>query len=70
MAGLWTGGTEDMVEMLGTYATTSRQQITVRRTPREGNGNVGQGPWRQVQRMGNPLINELIKDALEQLGGA
>ena len=46
--------------VLGTYATTSRQQITVRRTPREGNGNVGQGPWRQVQRMGNPLINELI----------
>jgi hypothetical protein len=46
--------------VLGTYATTSRQQITVRRTPREGTGNLGQGPWRQVQRMGNPLINELI----------
>ncbi len=46
--------------VLGTYATTSRQQITVRRTPREGNGNLTQGPWRQVQRMGNPLINELI----------
>ena len=46
--------------VLGTYATTSRQQVTVRRTPREGNGNVTSGPWRQVQRMGNPLINELI----------
>ena len=46
--------------VLGTYGTTSRQQITVRRTPREGNGNLTQGPWRQVQRMGNPLINELI----------
>ncbi len=46
--------------VLGTYASTSRQQITVRRTPREGGGNLGQGPWRQVQRMGNPLINELI----------
>jgi hypothetical protein len=46
--------------VLGTYATTSRQQITVRRRPREGNGNLGQGPWRQVQRMGNPLVNELL----------
>lgn len=50
----------DPLAVLGTYATTSRQQITVRRTPREGNGNATQGPWRQVQRMGNPLINELI----------
>ena len=46
--------------VLGTYATTSRQQITVRRVPREGAGNQTSGPWRQVQRMGNPLINELI----------
>lgn len=50
----------DPLAVLGTYATTSRQQITVRRRPVEGNGNVGQGPWRQVQRMGNPLINELL----------
>ena len=50
----------DPLAVLGTYATTSRQQITVRRTPREGAGNATQGPWRQVQRMGNPLINELI----------
>ncbi len=46
--------------VLGTYATTSRQQITVRRRPREGNGTLTQGPWRQVQRMGNPLVNELL----------
>jgi len=46
--------------VLGTYGTTSRQQVTVRRRPNEGNGNLGQGPWRQVQRMGNPLVNELI----------
>ena len=46
--------------VLGTYATTSRQQITVRRRPREGNGNLGQGPSRQVQRMGDPLVNELL----------
>jgi hypothetical protein len=46
--------------VLGTYGTTSRQQITVRRRPAEGTGNLTQGPWRQVQRMGNPLVNELI----------
>ena len=46
--------------MLGTYGTTSRPQITVRRRPREGHGNLTPGPFRQVQRMGNPLINELI----------
>ncbi len=50
--------------VIGTYGTTSRQQVTVRRKPREGhnsnNGNYTHGPWRQVQRMGNPLINELI----------
>lgn len=50
----------DPLAVLGTYGTTSRQQITVRRRPVEGNGPIGQGPWRQVQRMGNPLINELI----------
>ncbi len=47
--------------VLGTYATTSRRQITVRRTPREGVGPVvTSAAWRQVQRMGNPLVNELI----------
>jgi hypothetical protein len=46
--------------VLGTYGTTSRQQITVRRRPRDGSGNLTQGPWRQVQRMGNPLVNELL----------
>jgi hypothetical protein len=46
--------------VIGTYGSTSRQQITVRRRPREGHGVLTQGPWRQVQRMGNPLINELV----------
>jgi hypothetical protein len=43
--------------MLGTYGTTSRQAVTVRRSPHPA---VGAGRFRQVQRMGNPLINELI----------
>lgn len=50
----------DPKAVLGTYGTTSRQQITVRRTPSQGAGNQNSGPWRQVQRMGNPLVNELI----------
>lgn len=41
---------------IGAWGTTSRQQITVRQLPAGSNG----GSWRQVQRMGNPLINELL----------
>ena len=42
---------------IGIWATTSRQHTTVRRPPlaAETNGRFG-----QVQRMGNPLINELL----------
>jgi uncharacterized protein DUF4331 len=47
----------DPLAVLGTYGTTSRQQITVRRSPEDA---LTLGPYRQVQRMGNPLINELI----------
>ena len=43
--------------LLGTYGSTSRQAITVRRSPK---GAINSGRYRQVQRMGNPLINELI----------
>jgi hypothetical protein len=42
---------------IGVWGTTSRQQVKVRRSP---NPTTTNGPWRQVQRMGNPLINELI----------
>ncbi len=42
---------------LGVWATTSRPRVTVRRSPLEA---VGSGGYRQVQRMGNPLINELL----------
>jgi hypothetical protein len=45
--------------VLGTYGATSRQQMTVRQSP---NPSTNSGPWQQVQRMGNPLINELIID--------
>jgi hypothetical protein len=42
---------------IGVWATTSRPRVTVRRSPLPA---VGSGGWRQVQRMGNPLINELL----------
>lgn len=42
---------------LGIWATTSRPQVTVRRSPLR---SANSGAWRQVQRMGNPLINELL----------
>ncbi len=43
--------------LLGTYGSTSRRALTVRRSPEP---TTSSGSWRQVQRMGNPLINELI----------
>jgi hypothetical protein len=42
---------------LGFWGTTSRRSVTVRRAP---SPLASSGAWSQVQRMGNPLINELI----------
>lgn len=41
---------------LGIWTTASRQKISVRRS----NGIKEAGPWVQVSRLGNPLINEVI----------
>ena len=50
-------GAGDKQAVIGTYGETDRQRITVRRV----NGKVqGEGAWRQVNREGNSLINELI----------
>jgi hypothetical protein len=48
----------DKNAVLGTYATTSRKRAVVM----DNLGYVGstEGGWAQVQRLGNPLINELI----------
>src|SRR6266581_4928391 len=52
-----THGAGDKQAVIGTYATTDRQRVTIRRV----NGRVNsQGEWRQVNREGNSLINELI----------
>lgn len=42
---------------IGVWGTTSRPQVKIRRSPLPAETS---GPWRQVQRMGNPLINELL----------
>jgi len=47
---------------IGVWATTSRRQITVRRPVQQfpSKPTLTDGPFRQVQRMGNALINELL----------
>lgn len=42
---------------IGVWATTSRQRVVVRRAPLPA---ISSGGWSQIQRMGNPLINELL----------
>ena len=47
----------DKQAVIGTYGSTSRREITVRRSP---NPDQNLGSFRQVNREGNSLINELI----------
>jgi len=42
---------------IGMWGTTSRQRTTVRRAPLEAQNS---GSWSQIQRMANPLVNELL----------
>jgi hypothetical protein len=51
----------DKRAVIGTYGSTSRPQITVRRSPNpDSSFNLFRGGYQQVNREGNPLINELI----------
>jgi hypothetical protein len=50
-------GPGDKEAVIGTYGSTSRQRLTVRRSP---NPLMSSGAFQQVQREGNSLINELI----------
>ncbi len=55
-----TGKIEDKLHpaaTIGAWGTTSRPQQTIRNSP---NPQQSSGAWKQVQRMGNPLFNELI----------
>jgi len=47
----------DKNAVIGTYGSTSRRKLTIRRAP---NGIKAEGPFQQVNREGNSLINELI----------
>jgi hypothetical protein len=47
----------DKNAVIGSWGTTSRNRFTVRRSPSPIRHV---GPFQQVQRLGNPLINELI----------
>ena len=42
---------------LGVYASVSRQRITLRNSSGD---SVNSGPWIQVNRLGNPLFNEVL----------
>ena len=42
---------------IGVWGVTSRPRLTVRRAPLPAQSS---GGWSQIQRMGNPLINELL----------
>ena len=44
--------------VIGVWASASRQQITTLST--DGSAPTGSGPWIQVSRLGNPLVNEAI----------
>ena len=46
------------------YASTARQKVNVARS--HGATTVNAGPWVQVSRMGNPLVNELIINTPEK----
>ncbi len=42
---------------VGVYASVSRQRVTLRRTD---NRPLDSGPWIQINRLGNPLFNEVL----------
>ncbi len=47
--------------VIGVWATSGRQKITVlRANPAEKNDDLNAGPFQQVSRLGSPLVNELI----------
>ena len=57
----------DPAATIGVWGTTSRQRTLVRRAPLP---SASSGSFSQVQRMGNPLINELIIGTGSKISGA
>ncbi len=52
-----THAASDLRGVIGVWTAAYRQSVTVRTS---AGGVVNSGPWRQVSRLGNPLINEVI----------
>ena len=50
--------------VIGVWTTASRQKVQVREWP-PGDGIMA-GPWVQVSRLGNPLVNEVIIPLVEE----
>jgi len=50
-------GVTDSAATVGVWATASRQQSTVRNM---GYAAQDMGPWLQISRLGNPLVNEVL----------
>ncbi len=51
-------GASDPASVIGVWTTASRQQVTLWDDWR--GENVNSGPFRQVSRLGNPLVNEVL----------
>jgi hypothetical protein len=51
-------GVSDPKAVIGVWTSASRQRVRIGHDGHDS--NVGAGPWSQVSRLGNPLINELI----------
>jgi hypothetical protein len=48
----------DPTAAIGIWTTASRQKVLIRDRP--GTAGIASGPWTQVSRLGNPLVNEVI----------
>ena len=52
------GKESDQGSVIGVWTTASRQSAEV--WDAQSSSNVSSGPWRQVSRLGNPLVNEVL----------
>jgi hypothetical protein len=50
----------DTAAVLGIWAAASRQEVTIRNNTTPNSSPAESGPWKQVSRLGNPLINEIV----------
>jgi hypothetical protein len=53
-------GPGDPAAVIGVWTTAKRQRVRVRGDWEGGDDEFRSGPWTQISRLGNPLVNELI----------